>query len=35
MRDRKMLTLDEAAIIKEAEAWAAKVRTAVAPREPR
>jgi cytosine/adenosine deaminase-related metal-dependent hydrolase len=35
MRDRKMLTLDESAIIKEAEAWAAKVRTAVAPREPR
>ena len=35
MRDRKVLTLDEAAILKEAEGWAAKVRAAVSPREPR
>ncbi len=35
MRDRKVLTLDEAAILKEAEAWATKVRAAVSPREPR
>jgi 5-methylthioadenosine/S-adenosylhomocysteine deaminase len=35
MRDRKMLTLDEAAIIKDAEAWAVKVRSAIGPREPR
>lgn len=35
MRDRKVLTLDEAVILKEAEVWAAKVRAAVSPREPR
>jgi len=29
MRDRKMLTLDEAAIIREANAYALKVREAV------
>ena len=31
MRDRKMLTLDEAAILGEARSWAEKVRAAVAP----
>jgi 5-methylthioadenosine/S-adenosylhomocysteine deaminase len=31
MRDRKMLTLDEAAILKDARAWAEKVRAAVTP----
>jgi hypothetical protein len=30
MRDRKVLTLNEAAVIREAEGWAAKVRAAVA-----
>ena len=29
MRDRKVLTLDEAAVLKESRAWAAKVRAAV------
>jgi hypothetical protein len=29
MRNRKMLTLDEAAILKEARGWAVKVRSAV------
>jgi hypothetical protein len=31
MRDRKVLTLDETAVIDEARAWAEKVRLAVAP----
>ena len=29
MRDRKVLTLDEAAVLAEARAWAEKVRAAV------
>jgi len=33
MRDRKMLTLDEAAIIREARGWAEKVRAAVTPQK--
>ena len=32
MRDRKVLTLDEAAILKDARAWAEKVKAAVTPR---
>jgi hypothetical protein len=33
MRNRKMLTLDETAILREARAWADKVRAAVAPQK--
>ncbi len=32
MRDRKVLTLDESAVLAEARAWAEKVRSAVASR---
>jgi 5-methylthioadenosine/S-adenosylhomocysteine deaminase len=32
MRDRKMLTMDEAAVLKDANGWAEKVRAAVAPK---
>jgi 5-methylthioadenosine/S-adenosylhomocysteine deaminase len=33
MRDRKMMTLDEAAILKEARGWAEKVKAAVTPQK--
>ena len=33
MRDRKMLTLDDAAILRDARVWAEKVRAAVTPQK--
>ena len=33
MRNRKMVTLDEAAILKEARGWGEKVRAAVTPQK--
>ena len=35
MRDRKVLTLDERAVLSDARAWVAKVRSAVGPASPR
>jgi hypothetical protein len=33
MRDRKMLTLDEGAILRDARTWADRVRAAVTPQK--